>query len=403
MSVRTEMEPLGELTTSTHGQGVVVSGSVRVVSDAPIGGVLRFDLPDIGVAGVGASQPTGDALFPARRQAGGISTAAALHNLGEAMAVNCQLMSKGAVLEEVEIPLAANGQEAHFIEQVFTATDTSDFVGSVRCSVPDEGQFTGVAVELDAGNRIFTTLLVVPVDRGGGGREAALDFAHFANGASITSDLVLVNVGTTPIRPVIYFYDKGGDLIAAESVVEVTGDLEVTEDGALTVQTELEPPGELTTSTHGQGVVVSGSVRVVSDGPIGGVLRFDLPNIGVAGVGASQPTGDALFPARRQAGGISTAAALHNLGEEAIRVMCRLMSGGVVLEEVEIPLAANGQEARFIEQMFTATDTSDFVGSVRCTASAGGSFTGVAVELDAANRIFTTLPVVPVKERTDRE
>ena len=30
-------------------------------------------------------------------------------------------------------------------------------------------------------------------------------------------------------------------------------------------------------------------------------------------------------------------------------------------------------------------------------------FTGVAVELDAANRIFTTLPVVPVEERTDRE
>ena len=45
---------------------------------------------------------------------------------------------------------------------------------------------------------------------------------------------------------------------------------------------------------------------------------------------------------------------------------CRLMSGGVVLEEVEIPLAANGQEARFIDEVFTHTDTSDFVGSVRC-------------------------------------
>ena len=32
-----------------------------------------------------------------------------------------------------------------------------------------------------------------------------------------------------------------------------------------------------------------------------------------------------------------------------------------------------------------------------------GMFTGVAVELDAANRIFTTLPVVPVPERPDRE
>ena len=58
------MEPLGELTISTHGRGEVVSGSVKVVSEGPIGGVLRFDLPSIGVAGVGTSQPVRDAIFP---------------------------------------------------------------------------------------------------------------------------------------------------------------------------------------------------------------------------------------------------------------------------------------------------------------------------------------------------
>ena len=235
----------------------------------------------------------------------------------------------------------------------------------------------------------------------GGGLMAELDFAHFANGASITSDLVVVNVGTHPIRPALYFYDKKGNPIAAESVVEVTGDLEITEDGSLSVRTEMEALGELTISTHGQGEVVSGSVKVVSDGPIGGVLRFDLPDIGVAEVGTSQPVRDALFPARRQAGGISTAAAIHNTEEEAMGVSCRLMKEGAVLEKVEIPLEANGQEASFIEEMFTATDTSDFVGLVRCTAP--GLFTGVAVELDAVNRIFTTLPVVPVPERISQE
>ena len=118
--------------------------------------------------------------------------------------------------------------------------------------------------------------------------------------------------------------------------------------------------------------LVSGSVKVVSDGPLGGVVRFDLPGIGVAGVGASQPVRDAIFPARRQAGGIRTAAALHNLGEEAMGVSCRLMSGGVVLEEVEIPLEANGQASWFIEDTFTATDTFAFLGSVRCTAPVEG-------------------------------
>ena len=180
-------------------------------------------------------------------------------------------------------------------------------------------------------------------------------------------------------------------------MVDLTEDLEVTEDGALTGRTEMEPLGVLTISTHGRGEGVSGSVKVVSDGPIGGFLRFDLPGIGVAGVGASPPVRDALFPARRQADGISTAAAIHNLGEEAMGVSCQLMQGGIVLEEAEIYLEANGQEARFIEQMFTNADTSDFVGSVRCTAPGEGMFTGVAVELDAVGRIFTTLPVVPVQ------
>ena len=222
----------------------------------------------------------------------------------------------------------------------------------------------------------------------------ALDFAHFANGTSITSDLVLVNVAPHPIRPVLYFYDQEGHPMAPESVVDLTEDLEVTEDGGLSIRTEMEPLGELTVSTHGRGELVSGSVAVAANGPIGGVLRFDLPDIGVAGVGASPPVRDAIFPARRQAGGIRTAAALHNLGEEAITVSCRLMSGGMVLEAVEIDLEANGQEARYIEEVFTATDTSDFVGSVRCTAP--GLFTGIVVELDDSNRIFTTLPVVPV-------
>ena len=420
LSVQTEMEPLGELTISTHGREELVSGSVRVVSGGPIGGVLSFDLPGIGVAGVGSSLPLTDALFPARRRAGGIATAAAIRNLGtEAMGVSCQLMKDGAVLEETEIPLEANGQEALYIEEMFTGTDTSDFLGSVRCTAPGrEGMFTGVAVELDAENRIFTTLPVVPVDRSlGGGRKTVLDFAHFANGAGITSELVFVNRSTQPSRPapthlhsdilpnlpVLYFYDQSGGLIDPGSVVDVTGDLVIMEDGALSVHTEMEPLGVLTILTHGRGELVSGSVKVTSDRPLGGFLRFGLPGIGVAGVGVSRPVRDAIFPARRQAGGISSAAAIHNLEAETMVVTCRLMKDGAVLEEVEIHLEANGQEALYIEQMFTNADTSDFVGSVRCTAPGEGMFTGVAVELDAGNRIFTTLPVVPVPERMSQE
>ena len=418
LSVLTEMEPLGQLTISTHGQGELVSGSVKVLSDGPIGGGVRYGLPEIGVAGVGASPPVRDVLFPARRQEGGMRTATALHNLGEeAVGVRCRLMSGGVALEEAEIPLEANGQASWFIEDVFTTTDTSDFLGSVRCTVLGSRRFTAIAVEMDAAQRIFNTLSVVPVDRtGGGNKQTTLNFAHFVNGTWIT-DLVFVNLSSEasrpaptpfhtdilPSRPAIYFYDTEGNPIAAESVVDITGDLEITEDGALTVQTEMEPLGVLTISTHGRGALVSGSARVVSEGPIGGMLRFEHPALGVAGVGASPPVSDVLFPVRRQEGGITTGVALHNLESSPGLLRCDLMREGVLRDAASIPLEANGQTSWLIDQAFPAADTSAFAGSVRCDAVGEGLFSAVALEMDPGNRIFTTLPVVPVPEMTDQE
>ena len=257
---------------------------------------------------------------------------------------------------------------------------------------------------LPAGYRIFTTLPLFPVDRGGGGREAALDFAHFANGDGTTSDLVFVNMKTEPsgpaptpfhvaippIRPAIYFYDTEGVLVSAESVVAVTGDLEIREDGGLTVQTQMQPLGVLTISTHGQGALVPGSVRVVSDGPIGGMLRYNLLAIGKAVVEASQPVSDAIFPVRRQAGGITTGVAIHNLESSPGLVRCDLMREGVLRDSVSLPLAANGQTSWMIDQAFPAADTSDFTGSVRCDAVGAGRFSAVALEMDPATRTFTT-------------
>ena len=42
--------------------------------------------------------------------------------------------------------------------------------------------------------------------------------------------------------------------------------------------------------------------------------------------------------------------------------------------------------------------TSDFAGSVRCEAVGEGLFTAVALEMDTISRIFTTLPVVPLRK-----
>ena len=418
LTVLTDMEPLGELTVSTHGQGELASGSVKVVSDAPIGGMLRFDLPAIGETVVGPSPPVRDALFPVRRQEGGITTGVAIHNLEkEPMEVVCELMQEGVLRDAVSLPLEANGQTAWLIDAAFPGTDTSDFVGSVQCDAGGEGRFSTVALEMDSGTRIFITLPLFPVNRRAGGRAAVLDFAHFANGDGITSDLVFVNVSTQrsrpaptpfhtdipPVRPAIYFYDTEGALVSAESVVDITGDLEVQEDGGLTVRTEMEPLGVLTIATHGRGDLVSGSVKVVSEGPIGGLIRYNLPHIGEAVVGASPPIGDALFPVRRREGGINTGVALHNLESSPGLVRCDLRREGVLLDAASFPLEANGQTSWLIDQAFPAADTSDFAGSVRCAAVGEGRFSAVALEMDPGTRVFTALPVFPVEESMSQE
>ena len=146
-----------------------------------------------------------------------------------------------------------------------------------------------------------------------------------------------------PIRPAIYFYDTEGNPIAAESVVDLTGDLAITEDGGLTVLTDMEPLGVLTIATHGRGALVSGSVRVVSEGPIGGMLRFDLPAIGETVVGASLPISDALFPVRRQEGGITTGVAIHNLESSPALLRCDLLRRGRAARRSEFP--SGGQRA----------------------------------------------------------
>ena len=398
LSLLADMEPLGELTISSHGRGDLVTGSARVVADGPVDGVLRFNAPGIGVAGIASSRPLRDAIFPVRRVEGGINTAAAIRNLGQDLiTVTCQLMQEGIVREDAEISLAANGQTTHFIDELFPGTDTSNFAGSVRCSGSTEALFAGVALEMDFDHATFMTLPLVAVPQWRNQDYTRQYFPHFANGSSITSELVLVNFASEAIRPAIYFYDEGGKLIAPSSLVDVGEEFQVRADGALTVPAAVAPWGELNVSTHGRGDLFSGSVRVVADGPAAGFLRFDMPEIGVAGVGASQAVQDALFPVQNHLGGIRTGIALRNRGASASEVTCRLMQDGVELEEKLIPLVTNGQAALFVDKLFTGTDISGFVGSVRCTARDGEKFSGVALEMDAANGGFTTLPMVPVR------
>ena len=98
------------------------------------------------------------------------------------------------------------------------------------------------------------------------------------------------------------------------------------------------------------------------------MLRFEHPSPrGGRGVGASQPVSDALFPVRRQEGGITTGVALHNLESSPGLVRCDLMREGVLRDSASIPLEANGQTSWFIDQAFPGRYVRlRGVGALRC-------------------------------------
>ena len=274
-----------------------------------------------------ASFTSGRALPPPAPGGGGPSTSppGAPTNL-------TAVVGDGQIVLSWDAPASDGGAEITDYEYRINGSGPWIPIGSTDTTHTVTGLVNGTeyTFQVRAVNRIGKSFAPNQVETTPEAPEAfTLDFTHFANGNGTTSDLVFVNVGTQPVRPALYFYDTGGALVSAESVVDVTGDLEITEDGGLTVLTEMEPLGELTIPTHGQGELVSGSVKVISSVPIGGMLRFDLPGIGEAVVGASPPVSDTIFPVRRREGGITTGVAVHNLEEEAMEVSCELMREGV--------------------------------------------------------------------------
>ena len=258
--------------------------------------------------------------------------------------------------------------------------------------------------------------------------EHAIDFPHFGNGDFTRSELVLVNLGSES-HPAISFYDRAGEIISPESVVEITDESGlVVEDGFLTTLVPIPSLGEITIATNQTGETVAGSLRVLSPSRMNGFLRYSLyANQGISGAGvpSSFATHNFISPVQHKKAGVDTGLAIHNLGDEAVNVRCELMKDGMELEREEFDLPANGQSAQFITELFpdffaepeleeqpAASENGDdssteepgeapieepdsdlFRGSVSCNAT--GQVTSVALEYDSSTNVLTTLPVIP--------
>jgi hypothetical protein len=133
-----------------------------------LGGGIRFQIPGIGIAGVGASQPMSSFITPVRRQRGGINTGVAIQN-AESQTVTLELTLRNSQGEEVPGGVATiedfpgMGHLAQYIHELFPEADTDEFGGTLVVEV-ERGEVAAMAIEMGNEAGQFTTLPVTPLN-----------------------------------------------------------------------------------------------------------------------------------------------------------------------------------------------------------------------------------------------
>ena len=233
--------------------------------------------------------------------------------------------------------------------------------------------------------------------------EQKLYFAQFRNGGGFTSDTVLTNpLSTDVVSATVNFLDDKGDPLPigiaargndATPLSTIVSPLQIT----TSLDFSIPPLGAVTLSTDGQGDLVAGAAVVTSDNTLGGVIRFSIPGIGIAGVGASQSLG-AFIVSVRKGGGINTGIAIHNAESQAVTFQLSLRQDGQEVPNGRTTLEdfpGSGHLAKFIDELFPDANTGAFEGTLVVEVT-GGRVAATALELGTQPGQFTTLPATPL-------
>ncbi|MEE2840002.1 MAG: choice-of-anchor V domain-containing protein, partial [Acidobacteriota bacterium] len=207
-----------------------------------------------------------------------------------------------------------------------------------------------------------------------------LFFAQFGNGTGLISSIVLTSPSATnTITGRIDFLDDDG--LPFPVAIAGTGT-------TTTVDFSVPPLGTVTISTDGQGTLAVGSAVVNSESTLGGVIRFNISGVGIAGVGAGVPLSGFITPVRRIAGGINTGIAIYNTEEDAVTLELTLRDaeGTPVTDGTTtiVDFPAGGHLAQFIgglgEVLFPDANTDDFQGTLVVQVT-GGNVASATLEL----------------------
>jgi len=175
---------------------------------------------------------------------------------------------------------------------------------------------------------------------------------------------------------------------------------------ASSVEFEVDPQGVFTISSSGVGeAAVDGAAVVSADYTLGGVVRFKIPGIGIAGVGESEPLSAFIIPLRVTSGGIDTGIALHHTksGEMTpaqtitLNLSLRNEQGDEEATNTIVDFPDRGHLADFVTELFSDffAQRESFSGTLVVTVE-GGKVAATALELGRNPGEFTTLPVTPI-------
>lgn len=406
--VLTEVPASGLRVLDTDGEGSLAVGSVRILSDQPLGGVILFG-GVVGLAGVGDSppMPNGFTAPVETDSAAGTNTGVALMNLENAQTtVNCELLGPdGATLAtaRVDPPLPEYGHRALYVNQFDwePEVDFTRFQGLLR--VTASGLITSTAIQTRPNEFVTMPVVLNPPDwaqpaglsQPNQGGDSTLYFAQFADGLeALFSQIMLFNLdeSASAFGQINLNGDDGSPLTVDLNGVVVSGQPPVS----------VPPSGLQVFSTDGSGQLAVGSVRIQSDRDLSGVILFG-GSVGFAGVGASQALAQGFVAPMEfnRENGVNTGVAMMNLEDDGIEVEFRLtgLNGSqLATARLDPPLASGGHRSLNVNEIdwTPSVEFSDFRGILQVIPT--GELSATVIQTRSGQ--FATMPVVP---RTNSE
>jgi hypothetical protein len=222
-----------------------------------------------------------------------------------------------------------------------------------------------------------------------------LNFAQFADGQGLSSELILTNSGSEEEPVALLLRDTNG----ADLSFDVSG-------GQITIpgtqysgryETTIPPSGVQSLRTDGDGDVVVGSARVEVSSAISGVIAFG-GSFGLAGVGNSVALDDGFTAPMQtdQSRGLNTGVAVSNLSDSETTLNAELYSspGVLVATAAPVDLAPGGQQAIYVDQFDwqTPVDFTNFRGLLKVSATGRTA----ATVLQTRPNQLASMPVRPL-------